>query len=48
LLISSGSRNILLDDIVVTTNAVPEPATGASILLGLGLMAFMRRRAKAK
>jgi hypothetical protein len=48
LLISSYSRNILVDDIAVTANAVPEPATAATILLALGLMGFMRRKAKTK
>lgn len=48
LTIDSRGQNVLIDDIVVNTQAVPEPATGATILLGLGMVGFMRRKAKTK
>jgi hypothetical protein len=44
---SNDNQGMLLDNVSVTTAAVPEPETYAMMLAGLGIVGLMARRRRA-
>jgi hypothetical protein len=46
LVLTEGGGNLLIDDMVVNTTPVPEPAAPALMLAGLGLLGLVARRRK--